>query len=106
MGEKCPKCGSEPKHAWLCSVLEGKTVIVKLPLEEAHKLYNKTNKEFQGNLNAAMKKAIELLTKHYGGTTKPPHIGNASLGYECSKCGYLWKTGEGSSNRIDKFLTN
>ena len=97
MGEKCPKCGSKPKCGWLYSVLEevGEGII-KLPLELAHELHNVINKKFEGNANAAMRKAWELLIKHYGSTAKPPHVRNATLGYECSKCGYLWKAGKGS----------
>ena len=105
MAEKCPKCGAKPKCGWLYNVLEvrgGVRQWLKLPLKVAHKLQNKTNKEFQGNLNAAMTKAIELLVKKYTGTTEhyvvtKPLVRDATLGYECSKCGYLWKAGKGKN---------
>ena len=103
MAEVCPKCGGKPKCGWLYNILEVRGGIrqgLKLPLKQANKLQNKTNKEFQGNLNSAMTKAIELLVKKYTDTTKhyevtKPPVRNATLGYECSKCGYLWKAGEG-----------
>ena len=98
MVENCPKCGAKPKHALLYSVLEvgeGITMITKLRPEQAHELYNIVNKEFQGNLDAAMRKTIELFVKHYKGTTGPfpgrEPVRDATLGYECSKCGYVWK---------------
>ena len=98
MVEVCPKCGGKPKCGWLYNILGvGKDTMVctKLSLELAHKLHNIINKEFQGNANAATRKAWELLIKHYGRTAKPPHVRNATLGWECSKCGYVWKMGEG-----------
>lgn len=106
MSRRCPKCGAEAEHAWLYNVLEvGEDIMVSVKLrpEQAHELYNVVNKEFQGNVNAAMREAIELLTKHYGGitstskyseTTKPP-VRDAELGWECSKCGYVWNMGKG-----------
>lgn len=98
--ERCPKCGAKPKCGWLYNILEirgGIRVSLKLSLEQTRKLYDKTNREFQGNLKAAMRRAIELLVKYYTGiktfSGRNP-VRDTTLGYECSECGFVWKIGE------------